>query len=185
MASLTEVRILHAGEVVARHRRHFGKGEQIEQAEHIDELVKRKRQARRQRGQDQLSQAAPSSQILLSRAVERGNRLSTLVSSLLTLLDTYGATELEGAIQEALHQDTPHPNAVHLALQRRREQRQLPPPIPVAVPDHPKAKKLVVRSASLAAYDQLSQTDAFKQINSAEATSLTSTKKGVQSNESD
>ncbi|MEJ2419775.1 MAG: hypothetical protein P8Y45_23195 [Exilibacterium sp.] len=184
MASLTEVRILHAGEVIARHQRHFGKGEQIENDEHIRELVKRKSQARGQRGQDQLSQAAPSSQLLLSQAVERGNRLSTLVASLLTLLNSYGASELEAAIQEALQQDTPHPNAVRLSLQRRRELRQLPPPIPVAIPNHPKAQKLVVRSASLAAYDQLSKVDLCEKTTANETTVPVNTNNGASTDES-
>jgi hypothetical protein len=60
---------------------------------------------------------------LLLRAAERGGNLGAITAVLLRLLDRYGATELQAAINEALVRDVPHPNAVRLALERRREQR--------------------------------------------------------------
>jgi hypothetical protein len=71
------------------------------------------------------------------------------------MLDDYGASELACAIDEALQQQAPHPNAVRLILERRREQRHQPPPLAITLPDNPKAKNAVVRPASLARYDQL------------------------------
>jgi hypothetical protein len=79
-----------------------------------------------------------------------------MVVSLLTgMLDDYGANELACAIDEALQQQAPHPNAVRQVLERRREQRHQPPPLAIILPDNPKAKNAVVRPASLARYDQL------------------------------
>jgi hypothetical protein len=49
----------------------------------------------------------------------------------------------------------PHPNAVRQVLERRREQRDQPPPLTLTLPDNDKARDIVVRPASLAAYDQL------------------------------
>jgi hypothetical protein len=72
-----------------------------------------------------------------------------------TLLDEYGAAELEQAITEALQQQVPHPNAVRQVLERRREQQHRPPPIALALPDNAKAHHIVVRPAPLALYDQL------------------------------
>ena len=57
------------------------------------------------------------------RAAERGANLGAITSALMRLLDRYGAAELQAAILEALERDVPHPNAVRLALERRREQR--------------------------------------------------------------
>jgi len=72
----------------------------------------------------------------------------------------YGAAELEAAIGEALTRGVPHPNAVRLALEHRREQRQLPPPVAVDLPAHVKARDTAVRPHRLEAYDQLKdQTD--------------------------
>ena len=154
-ASLHSVRVLDAGVVLAEHARVYGKGEQIENPAHIEALVSVKRAARHHRGQDRLAHAAASSTALLGRAVERGHSLSRVVKELEELLDTYGASELEHAIVEALQRDVPHPNAVRQSLERRRELRHAPPPIAIALPNNDKARNIVVRPASLAAYDQL------------------------------
>jgi len=154
-ASLDSVRVFDAGQVVAEHARVYAKGEQVEDPAHIKALVNDKRAARHHRGQDRLAHAAPSATELLGRAIERGNSLNSVINQLEELLDTYGASELEHAINEALQRDVPHPNAVRQSLVRRREERLLPPPIAIALPHNKKAQNIVVRPASLAAYDQL------------------------------
>jgi hypothetical protein len=154
-ASLNSVRVFNAGDVVAEHVRVYGKGEQIENPAHIEALVNVKRAARHHRGQDRLARAAPSTTELLGRAVERGNSLNTAINQLEELLDTYGASELEHAINEALQRDVPHPDAVRQSLVRRREEHLLPPPIAIALPHNKKAQNIVVRPAELKAYDQL------------------------------
>ncbi|MFT5082645.1 MAG: hypothetical protein ACI9Y1_000672 [Lentisphaeria bacterium] len=73
---------------------------------------------------------------------------------LVDMLGDYGAAELECAITEALHKDVAHPNAVRQVLERRRAQRNEPPPIALHV-RHINAKGISVKPASLAAYDQL------------------------------
>jgi hypothetical protein len=113
-----------------------------------------KHQARYHRGQDRLSHAAPSSRELLARSAQLGNSLTSVPMLLVDMLGDYGAAELECAIAEALHKDVPHPNAVRQVLERRREQRNEPPPIAVHV-RHINAKGISVKPASLAAYDQL------------------------------
>ena len=153
-ASLTEVSIIEGDQVIARHPRHFGKGEQIEDPAHIQALVTHKRQARQHRGQDRLSKAVPSSEAFLQQSAQRGERLSTAVNVLIEQLDHYGPAELEAAITEALAQQVPHVNAVGQLLEQRREQRQQAPTI--AIPLHDKAKGWVVKTASLKDYDQLS-----------------------------
>ena len=155
MASRTRVRVLDGSEVIAAHPRVYGKGEQIEHPAHIEALVSAKRSARHHRGQDRLAQAAPSSHALLQQAAHRGTPLSRVTAQLVQLLDDYGAAELECAITEALKNDVPHPNSVRQVLERRREQRDLPPPLALTLPDNDKARNIVVRAASLARYDQL------------------------------
>ena len=156
LASPTEVRICCGDDVIARHPRRYDKDEQIEVPAHVETLVGWKRDARQHRGQDRLAQSAPSSVELLIQAARHGHPLSAIVAALLLQLDEYGAMELQAAIQDALQRGVPHPNAVRLALERRREARRQPPPIAITV--SPKARDLVVRPASLARYDQLSDT---------------------------
>src|ERR1019366_10602450 len=81
-----------------------------------------------------LAQAAPASQTLMLRAAERGANLGAITTGLLRLLERYGAAELQAAIREAIDRDVPHPNAVRLALERRRGQRGEVPPVAVELP---------------------------------------------------
>jgi hypothetical protein len=155
VATPAQVRLVDGAEVVAIHTRSYDKGQQIEDPAHIAALTEVKRQARHHRGQDRLAQAAPASRDLLVRAAERGDNLGSITAALLRLLGSYGAAELEAAIQEALERDVPHPNAVRLSLQRRREQRDQPPPLAIPLPDKAKVRNLVVRPHTLTGYDQL------------------------------
>ena len=57
---------------------------------------------------------------------------------------------------EALERDVPHPNAVRLALERRRDDRQQDPPVALTLPAHfVQARDKAVRAHSLEIYDQL------------------------------
>jgi transposase len=155
VASPQQVRILDGATVLACHPRSYDQGAQIEDETHLAELAARKRAARHHRGQDRLAQAAPNSRDLLIAAAARGENLGSLTAALLRLLDAYGASELQAAIDEALHRGVPHPNAVRLSLERRREQRERPPPLPLTLPDDPRVRDQVVRPQALADYDQL------------------------------
>ena len=155
VASPTEVRVLDGAQVIASHPRSYDKDKQVEDPVHIAELTARKRQARQHRGTDRLARAAPNSAELLTRAAERGDNLGSITAALLRLLERYGAAELEAGIAEALRRDVPHPNAVRLALERRREQCEQPPPLPIALPADKRVRDLVVSPHKLDDYDQL------------------------------
>src|ERR1035438_8067540 len=155
LADLNEVRIVDGQHILARHRRSYDKGAQIEDAAHIQALVEQKNAAHNHRGADRLSHAAPASKILLIRAAELGSNLGSITGAMLRLLDRYGAAELQVAIIEALDRNVPHPSAVRLALERRRHDRQQPPPIAVNLPEHVQARDVPVRPPRLELYDQL------------------------------
>ena len=149
------VRVLDAGAVIADHPRSYDRHAQVEDAAHIETLVLHKRQARGHRGGDRLAKAAPASQALLVGAAERGANLGAITAALLRLLDRYGAAELQGAILDALAAGVPHPNAVRLALERRREARHHTPPIAVCLPAHVMRKDTSVQPHRLDTYDTL------------------------------
>ncbi|KJK11559.1 hypothetical protein UB46_41015 [Burkholderiaceae bacterium 16] len=86
-------------EVIASHRRGYDRDAQIELPAHIRKLEERKRQARQDRGVSNLTKAVPASQLLLTRAAERGADLGVLTNALPRLLDRYGAAELQAAIE--------------------------------------------------------------------------------------
>ena len=150
------VRILDGTDLLATHERSYDRGAQIEIAAHLDALVASKREARHHRGLDHLAHAAPASRTLMLRAAERGANLGNITAQLLRLLDRYGAAELQAAIEETLSSDAaPHQNPVRLALERRREARQVPPPVAISLPEHVRNKDTLVTPHRLDIYDQL------------------------------
>lgn len=155
LASPDQVRIVDGGQVLACHPRSYDKGQQVEQPAHVQALVDEKRAARHHRATDRLTLAAPAASSLLALAAERGDNLGAITAALMRLLDRYGAAELQAAITEALASNVPHPNAVRLALDRRREQRQEAPPVALTLPAHVQARDAPVQTHRLETYDQL------------------------------
>ena len=157
LADPHEVRIVDGAEVLAVHRRSYDKGAQIEAAAHVQALVEQKHAARQHRATDRLAHAVPASQTLLARAAERGANLGAITSALIRLLDRNSAADLQAAILEALERDVPHPNAVRLALEHRREQRGQAPQVDLALPEHVQRRDAPVRPHALETYDQLKE----------------------------
>jgi hypothetical protein len=93
----------------------------------------------------------------LIRAAERGANLGTITAALMRLLAQTSAAEMQAAILEALQRGVPHPNAVRLALARRREQRGEPPSVGVELPEHLRARDTTVQPHALETYDQLKE----------------------------
>jgi len=141
--------------VIASHPRSYDRGVQIEEPAHLERLVAEKREARQHRDTDRLAQAVPASRRLLAEAAERGQRPRAITRELLDLLERYGADEVQAAIEVALERGVPHPNAVRLALEQRRDARQLPPPIAVSLSPTAQQRDVPVRPHDLDGYDQL------------------------------
>jgi transposase len=159
LATPDTVRILDGTEVVAKHRRSYDRGERVEDTVHVQALVEAKRAARKHRGMDRLSHAAPSSHTLFARLAERGHNLGNATNRLLWLLDTYGADALESAIREALTRNAPHVGAVRQVLERERAARGMPPALPVPLSSDSRVHDVSVRPHDLASYDTLSRDD--------------------------
>ncbi len=154
-ATLKQVRILDGQTEIASHTRSFDKGQQIENPEHIEALIQQKSKARHHRGQDRLIHAVPICRELLNEAALRGDTLGTITSTLLRLLDRYGADELDIAVQEALEKQVPHPNAVRQTLQKRRDEQCKESPIAIPLPDDKRVKNLTVKTHALKGYDDI------------------------------
>jgi transposase len=157
VADPARVRVLDGLTVLASHPRSYDRGAQIEEPAHIDCLVAEKREARQYRDTDRLARAVPASRLLLTEAAERGARLGAITRELLELLERYGSDELQAAIEVALERGVPHPNAVRLALEQRREARQLPPPLAVSLSPTAQQRDVPVRPHDLDGYDQLTE----------------------------
>jgi hypothetical protein len=113
--------------------------------------------AREHRGANRLTNAVPASRELFERAAARGSNLGSITMGLMRLRDRFGPTELQAAIEDALAHGAPHPNSVRIALERRREARQEPPPIAIDFPAHVRAKDTIVQLHLLETYDTLTE----------------------------
>lgn len=153
IATLKKVCILDGLEKIAEHVRSFDKNRQVENPAHIEELIKRKRQASQHRGQDRLTQTISCGRAFLERAADAGYQLKSTVSHLLQLLDDYGAAAFEIAMDEALMQQVFHPNRVQLNLEKNRTSEE--PPIPLSLPNDKRLRDIVVKPHQLESYDQL------------------------------
>ena len=158
-ATIDQVRILDGQTLIATHPRSYDRRQQIEIPEHIATLVLHKHQVSDHRGTDHLVQAVPICRELLMHAAERGEPLGRTVRALTDLLEQYGVAEFTGAVAEALARGVPHPNAVRLALERRRQAKAEPPPLAVSLPDHVKRRDAPVRPHCLEDYDTLMEND--------------------------
>lgn len=154
-ACLKRVRILDGDKQVVNHPRSFSKGEQIEDEDHINALWLAKTNAKQHRGQDRLSCACEQVTTFLQQSLERGHLLKATIRKLNQLLDDYGQHEFAQAMLEALNAQAPYSEAVQQILERRRDDRRLPPPLPVSLPD--KVKRYRVKPAKLSDYDRLSE----------------------------
>jgi Mu transposase, C-terminal domain len=81
LAEPHELRILDGAQIIARHRRSYNKGAQVEDTAHIEALLTYKRAARRQRNTDRLARAVPQSQTLMVQAAERRARRTRSVNA--------------------------------------------------------------------------------------------------------
>jgi hypothetical protein len=156
-ATPTRVRIVDGTAVLADHPRSYDRGAQVEDPAHIEALVGEKRHAREHRRANRLTLSAPATTELLLRAAANGANLGSVTLGLLRLLDRYGASELQAAILDTLESGAPHPHSVRLALERRRETNNAPPPIEIRLPDHVREKDTVVQPHRLDRYDTLTE----------------------------
>ena len=155
LATPDTVRVVDGDQEIARHPRSFDKRAVIEDPKHLEALVAWKRKARAARGMDRLRHAVPSSPKLLEGAAHRGHNLGSATAGLLRLVDTWGAEDVESAVQEALRADALHVAAVRQILEQRAQDAGTPPPIAVPLPDDPKVRDLHVQPHDLATYDDL------------------------------
>jgi transposase len=150
------IRIVDGVTEVAKHKRCFEKRRQIESAEHVARLVEEKKKAKRGSGMSLLFGTAPSAKQMFNMAAERGYAIGSLTNKLLTLLDLYGAVEMEEAIKAVVKAGACHCSDVTQELERRRRKKGLLSPVAIQLPADQRLHDFVVLPHSLASYDELS-----------------------------
>jgi hypothetical protein len=84
-----------------------------------------------------------------------GHHLASMTRVLGQMLDHYGAPAMQEAVLEALRRDVPHYNAVRLALERARQERQDAPLIVPQLSERAQRMDVTVKPHRLDAYDDL------------------------------
>ena len=154
-ATLESVRILDGTTILASHPRSFDRGQQIEVAAHLEDLVAHKRSGRAHRAQDRLHHAVPGIQSLFLRAAEHGVHLGVLTRGLLALLGSHGAGALKAAVAAALAEDAAHLGAVRHFIDAHAHARGQRPPIAAVLPDDSRLDAINVAVQPLSVYEQL------------------------------
>ncbi|MDM7973083.1 MAG: IS21 family transposase, partial [candidate division Zixibacteria bacterium] len=155
----SNVRILDGTIEVARHARSWGKGQQIESEDHIAALAAEKSRAHELRGRDRLFSAAPKARAFLERIATHGGHLGGTTHRLLRLGDQYGMRELDEAIGIAIENTSYAAKSVAFILEQRRRAAETTVPVPVALPNDPRVRDLVVAPRPLSAFDVLAADD--------------------------
>lgn len=156
-ATLDTVTILDGTTVLAHHARSYDKAQQIECAQHIDALMRQKKEASHHSGQNRLTYAVDCGQDFLNAAALHGYSLGSTSKELLHLLDDYGASILSEAMVDALTRGVPHPNAVRLSVQRILDERKQLPAITQPLSLNPRVNELVVKPHQLSKYGVFNQ----------------------------
>ena len=153
-ASPCQVRLYDAQQLMATHRRNYGRAEQIEDPKHIEALRQYKGHSHHHSPQQWLYQQVPDSERFLQIAVERGQSMTRSLRHLHAWLDQYGAQALQQALQQTIAQSCYHTDGVLQTLEKQREQLSRPVPLGIRLPDkaldHPP-----LTTPSLQRYDQL------------------------------
>jgi hypothetical protein len=156
IASDALVRITNGcGRVFASHARSYDRKQVIDDPEHIAELAREKRHAHELRGRDRLRSSCPSADAFVEALALRGENLGGHVSRLLTLLDRYGATQLDRALKDAIERGAIGAASVAHLLDQRARARKAPPALDVILPDDPRVRDLRLIPHALDTYDAL------------------------------
>ncbi|MFB3111814.1 MAG: IS21 family transposase, partial [Gemmatimonadales bacterium] len=158
VASQTRVRLLDGATEVAAHRRSYDRHQLIVDPAHQDALLEEKRNAAGSTAGGRLATAVPETEFLLHAAFKRGESIPHQSRLLLGLLGDYGASELQGAVREALEQDTPRADSVAFILQKRWRSQKRRASIPVA-PSRADLADIHVQPHHAETYDDLYHVD--------------------------
>lgn len=163
VASEKVVRVLEGASEVARHVRSYDTACVIADPEHVAKLVEEKQAAARMKGRDRLTAEVPEARRFFQMLALRGDNLGRNTLKLLRLLEEYGARELGVALSEAVDRGAIGFASVAQLLERRRRDSGAPPPVPVELPEHLKAKDVHTTPHRLEDYDALGHNDDDKQ----------------------
>lgn len=146
------IRLLDGGAEVACHPRSWGRNQTIELREHRQPILEEKRRARDLKGRDRLRVEVPEVEELLTRWVDAGRNIGSMIGFTIKLLDAYGAAVLRDVVREMVRRGTHDRGAMAILCEQRRGRRLGPPPLAIQLGAHVVERDVVPHD--LGGYDE-------------------------------
>lgn len=105
LADSKRIRIVHKGDLVADHPRHWGAREVSENPEHIETLLEMRHAGGEAQGRMRLAREIPGIEQLYQSLIETETPLGRATVRLTALLDTYGPRCMQDALKHALESE--------------------------------------------------------------------------------
>lgn len=138
------VRVLDSnGNVVAQHKRSWGRRQVIEDSAHRDRLLAVKRGASETKGRDRLRSVTPQIDVLVTRWVEAGANVGSVTSRAVKLLDTYGPDIFSAAIKDVVERGIWDVGAIAQVCEQKRIATGLPVPVAIQFGDGVKDRHVI------------------------------------------
>ena len=154
-ASDTHVRVVHAGEEIARHQRSFDKHQLLVDPQHQAAAFAQRRRTRARQVEVEFDALGAEAKEFRLAMIRLPLKPTVHLKRLLELVRLYGKTEVLGAISKALHFQTCDAAYVENLIEQERRRRGSPSPLPLS----PKRKELLeeiqLEEPTPADYDRL------------------------------
>ncbi len=142
----------------AHHARSWERDKVVEDPGHLGPLWAEKKAARHAKGRERLLGEVRNAQTLYQALVACGESMAPQTRALTLLLDRYGATALEEAIDKAVAKGTPRAHSIEQILTVSARQKRAQPPRPLRLPEgRPDVSELTIKNHNLEDYDDLAR----------------------------
>ncbi len=149
------VKVLCDSEEIAAHPRTFEKHVTVEDQDHIDEIIAKRKNAVGPRNRNRIASLSPECRTYLQEIARRNISLGNEVKRLHRLIDRYGEEEVKAGMVEALKRGTFGATYVRTLMDQMRFSRGLEEPSEPLVTGNPAADRIVVEPHALETYDAI------------------------------
>jgi transposase len=146
------VRIIDGALEIARHPRSWGRHQIIELREHRAAILEEKKKARDLKGRDRLRVEVPEIDALLTRWVDAGRNLGSMIGFTIKLLDAYGPAVLREVVGDMVARGIHDRGAMAILCEQRRKRRAGPAPLVLQLGEHVVERDVVPHD--LGGYDE-------------------------------
>ena len=154
-ANRDEIRIFFKSDQIACHKRQWGKGFCVENADHIEALVKHRHEAASHNRKSQILRELPEMDEIFRRIKDRGDQLAANGKLFHKLIDQYGIEEFKKTIATALERNTPTAESFEFLLSRAARDSNTPIRKPLRLPCRSDISEMQIKSHDPSIYDDL------------------------------